>query len=45
MSLINPPLQEASEHDQGHRQLPPGEDPHDERRGPELHGPEHPAGG
>lgn len=45
MSPIDPPLQEASEHDQSHRQLPPGEDPHDERCGPELHGPEHAAGG
>ena len=27
---------EASEHDQGHSQLPPGEDPHDEHYGPEL---------
>ena len=45
MSPIDPPLQEAGEHDQSHCQLPPGEDPHDERCGPELHGPEHAAGG
>lgn len=44
-SPVHCPLQEASEHDQGHCQLPPGEDAHDECRGSELHGPEHPTGG
>lgn len=40
-----PLLQEASEHDESHRQLPPGEDSHDECRGPKLHRPEYSAGG
>lgn len=40
-----PLLQEASEHDESHGQLPPGEDSHDECRGPQLHRSEYSAGG